>query len=153
MQYFAVVFTLFFAIDLASARHQLKHPKWWSKARVGQMIKDAYPTGSTTSSSTSYIKHRHPSFFSSSYQKFILIDKVMPILGNLPLAISNKAVKLHRRRNFKRLNILLNAVTKLDKLYREQKCEAMFSKQICNNSSPQPFYMWAKISANKIIQG
>ena len=46
----------------------------------------------------------------------------------------------------------LMAITNLQRLYMKKKCYLIFSSDVCENSSAQPFFLWAKMYANKLTQ-
>ena len=74
-------------------------------------------------------------------------------LRRLPEPIIRKAVQLYNKGQMEQLLSLLTAVERLEQLYRLQKCSAIFSYQLCSNSSAQPFFLWAKMSANQLTNG
>ena len=97
------------------------------------------------------VTSKEPSIMETTY-RLQNIKKSIPMLGNLPKPVLVKAVSLYRTGEIGKLTVLLTSISKLDQLYRQQKCRAIFSRDLCNNSSAQPFFMWAKISANKMTQ-
>ena len=85
-------------------------------------------------------------------EKYLLVNRVMSMLGHMPKPVVRKVVALYRRGAIKQMIRLLRAVSKLNKIYRLRRCKAAFSRQLCMNTSPLPFFMWAKMSANKIVR-
>ena len=74
-------------------------------------------------------------------------------LGKLPKSVMLKAKALYENGEMDKLKELSASLKRLKQLYLMQKCKAIFTADLCSNSSAQPFFIWAKMSANKIIQG
>ena len=70
----------------------------------------------------------------------------------LPDRILSHMKNLYERGETVKLMKLIRAIAKLEQLYMMKKCEAMFSYDVCANSSAQPFFLWAKMFANKITK-
>ena len=94
---------------------------------------------------------RQPSILMTA-RKLKQISTLFPLFQHLPKPIVQKAIELYQQGKIGKLLKLLITVDKLAKLYQLQKCKAIFSFHLCSNSSAQPFFLWAKISANKIIK-
>ena len=78
---------------------------------------------------------------------------VMSIIGQMPKSVMLKAKALYENGEMEKLKELSAALKRLKQLYLMQKCKAIFTADLCSNSSAQPFFIWAKMSANKMIQG
>ena len=98
------------------------------------------------------VQKRRPSI-SISIRKLKQISTILPLFKHLPKPIIGKVIDLYKQRKTDKLLKLLSTVEKLLKLYQLQKCKAIFSFHLCSNSSAQPFFLWAKMSANKIVKG
>ena len=72
---------------------------------------------------------------------------------HLPKPVLVKLYQLHTRGESNKVSKLLGAVSKLEKLYLQHKCRMIFSRHLCSNTSAQPFFLWAKMFANKITRG
>ena len=81
------------------------------------------------------------------------ISNILPLFKQLPEPIVQRAVDLYKQGQIDKLMELLTSIDKLVKRYQLQKCKAIFSFHLCSNSSAQPFFLWAKMSANKIVKG
>ena len=77
----------------------------------------------------------------------------MSMVQKMPKSIIPKAMSLIENGEMEKLKELAAVLKRLKQLYLMQKCKAIFTADLCSNSSAQPFFIWAKMSANKMIQG
>ena len=75
----------------------------------------------------------------------------LSFLRRLPKPMLQNLAQLYIQGKEKQVNHFLKVAWKIDRFYRKQKCQLFFSFELCSNSSAHPFFLWAKISANKIL--
>ena len=75
----------------------------------------------------------------------------LSFLKRLPKPMLQNLAQLYVEGKEKQVNHFLQVAWKIDRFYRKQKCQLFFSFELCSNSSAHPFFLWAKISANKIL--
>ena len=85
--------------------------------------------------------------------KLHILSNVVSVFKYLPEPIVEKSINLYNQGKIDKLLTLLTAVDRLRQLQQFRKCNAIFSFQLCSNSSAQPFFLWAKMSANQIVNG
>ena len=78
--------------------------------------------------------------------------KKIPIFGNLPKPILRTIFILYLKGDTNQIIRVLKASTKLDKTYRLQRCQLIFSTPLCLNASANPFYLWAKLTVDKFFK-
>ena len=70
----------------------------------------------------------------------------------LPERIIRKLSKWYNEGRTREVIKVIKAISNLQRLYLRQRCYSMFSSDLCQNASAQPFFIWAKMYANKLVQ-
>ena len=84
----------------------------------------------------------------------VVSEKIIRSQNNavLPEKMVQKLALLYNEGKREQVAKIFKAINALQKLYWKRKCYLMFSSDVCENSSAQPFFLWAKMYANRVAQ-
>ena len=110
-------------------------------------------TNSMPPNEIQFIKQAPVYSSTNNYQQLQQLDlEKIPIFGNLPKPILRTIFILYLKDDTEQIIRVLKASAKLDKTYRLQRCQLIFSTPLCLNASANPFYLWAKLTVDKFFK-